>query len=397
MRMRGLVLLALLAPRLPAQPAPPAVPPTLAEVRKTMGIPSTDTVRGQKDTVGFASRADQMAKVWDWSAQPPFPEALGPLPAPGVLGVICPHDDYLYAGRVYRRILPLVTAHTVVLVGVFHGYRRFGARNALVFDPYRAWRAPDGAIPVSGLRDELLAQLPASDVIRDAAMQDSEHSVEAIAYWLKHQDPRLKIVSILVPAASFPRFQELAAHLGKALAASLRKRGWALGRDVALVISSDGIHYGADFAYTPYGEVGVDAYVKATARDRALLTGPLAGPVTPAKAEAFYDAAVDPQHPDTYRMPWCGRFSIPFGLLLLGETARDLGLPAPVGLPIAYGTSISFPELPVKPLGMGRTAPANLYHFVSYPAVAFVARKVSSHPPAATVSVRGEASPAGVR
>lgn len=348
-------------------------PPSLSEVRKAMGIPSTDEVRGQQDAVGFASRPDQMAKVWDWSALPPAPEALGPLPAPGVPGVICPHDDYLFAGHVYRRVLPLVTARTVILVGVFHKYRRFGAHDALVFDPYRAWRSPDGPIPISPLRDELIAQLPAADVIRDAAMQDSEHSVEAIAYWLRHQDPRVEIVPILLPSASFPRFRELAGRLGGALAASLRKRGWTLGRDVAVVISSDGIHYGADFAYTPYGQGGVEAYVKATARDRELLTGPLAGPVSPAKAEAFFDTVVDPQHPNTYRMPWCGRFSIPFGLLLLDATARDLGQPAPIGVPIAFGTSIGFPELPVKPLGMGATAPANLYHFVSYPGVAFTA------------------------
>ena len=328
-----------------------------------------------QDAVGFASRPEQMARVWELSASSPAPERLGDPPAPGVAAVVCPHDDYLYAGRVYRQVLPLVTARTVILVGVFHKYRRFGAKDALVFDPYRAWRSPDGAIPVSPLRDELFAQLPAADVIRDAAMQDSEHSVEAIAYWLKHQDPRVEIVSILLPSASFPRFRELASHLGDALAASLRKRGWSLGRDVAIVISSDGIHYGADFAYTPYGQGGVEAYVKATARDRELLTGPLAGPVSPAKAEAFFDTVVDPQHPDTYRMPWCGRFSIPFGLLLLGATARDLGEPVPIGIPVAFGTSLGFPELPVKPLGMGATAPANLYHFVSYPGVAFTAGK----------------------
>jgi MEMO1 family protein len=356
--------------------APPTAPrPTLEEVRKGMGISSTEEVRGQQDAVGFASRADQMARVWEWSARPPLPEGLGPRPAPGVLGAICPHDDYLYAGRVYRQVLPLVTARTVVLVGVFHKYRRFGARDALVFDSYRAWRSPDGEIPVSGLRQELLAQLPPSDVIQDAAMQDSEHSVEAIAYWLKHRDPAVEIVPILVPSASFPRFRELASHLGRALGASMRRRGWALGRDLAIVISSDGVHYGADFAYTPYGEGGVEAYGKALARDRELLTGPLAGPLSPEKAEAFYSAAVDPQHPDTYRMPWCGRFSVPFGLLLLGETARDLGLPAPEGSPVAFGASVGFPELPVRPLGMGATAPANLYHFVSYPGVVFSAGK----------------------
>ena len=370
------VLLTGLPARSQASLAPPPAPrPSLEEVRRGMGIPSTDEVRGQQDAIGFASRADQMARVWEWSARPPLPEALGPRPVPGVLGAICPHDDYLYAGRVYRQVLPLVTARTVVLVGVFHKYRRFGARDALVFDPYRAWRSPEGEIRVSGLREDLLGQLPAADVIRDAAMQDSEHSVEAIAYWLKHQDPRVEIVSILVPSASFPRFQELAAHLGRALATSMRKRGWTLGRDVAIVVSSDGIHYGTDFAYAPYGEGGVDAYQKALARDRDLLRGPLAGPLSPEKAEAFYSAVVDPLHPDTYRMPWCGRFSVPFGLLLLGETARAFGLPPPVGSPVAFGTSIGFPELPVRPLGMGATAPANLYHFVSYPGVVFSAEQ----------------------
>lgn len=354
------------------QPAPRL---SLADVRKTMGIPSTDAVRGQQDIIGFASEAAQMAKIWEWSALPPQPEALGPKPKPGVLGAICPHDDYVYAGRMYRQVIPLVTARTVILVGVFHKYRRFAAKDALVFDSYRAWRAPDGEIPVSGLRQELLAQLPVADVLQDAAMQDSEHSVEAIAYWLKHQNPSVEIVPILVPAASFPRVQTLADHLGKALAASMKKHGWILGQDVAIVISSDGIHYGADFGYTPYSEGGVEAYVKATARDRELLRGPLAGALSPGKAEAFFSTVVDPGDPDHYRMPWCGRFSIPFGLLLLGETARNLGLQPPVGMPIAFGTSISSPELPVKSLGMGATAPANLFHFVSYPGVVFTPQK----------------------
>ncbi len=355
---------------LSALPAPLSRP-TVEEVRKSMGIPSQGDLRGQQDAVGFASTPKQMAKVWERAALPPAPEALGPMPSPGVAGLICPHDDYLYAGRVYRQLIPLVKARTIVLVGVFHKYRRFGAKNALVFDPYRAWHSPDGEIPVSGLREDLLKRIPATDVIQEAAMQDSEHSVEAIAYWLKHQDPGVEIVPILLPSASFERFQQLASHLGKALAESMRARGWTLGRDLAIVISSDGIHYGEDFKYTPHGSGGVQAYTEAVERDRQLLKGPLAGPVTSAKARAFYETVVNPQDPDQYRMPWCGRFSIPFGLLLMDETARSLGRPAPVGHPVAFGTSISFPQIPVWDLGLGATAEANLYHFVSYPGVAY--------------------------
>ena len=361
----GLAQASLSTPSLSAQP------PSLEEIRKTMGVPSQGDLRGQQDAVGFASKPEQMAKVWERSALPPHPEAIGPMPAPGVAGLICPHDDYLYAGRVYRQLMPLVKARTIVLVGVFHKYRRFAAKDALVFDPYRAWRSPDGEIKVSGLREDLLARIPASDVIQDAAMQDSEHSVEAIAYWLKHQDPKVEIVSILVPAASFERFQELASHLGKALAESMKARGWAFGRDLAIVISSDGIHYGEDFKYTPYGGGGVAAYSDAVERDRQLLKGPLAGPVSVAKIRDFSTTVVNPQNPDQYRMPWCGRFSVPFGLLLLSETAQNLGLSVPTGHPVAFGTSISFPQIPVRDLGLGATAEANLYHFVSYPGVAY--------------------------
>ncbi len=345
--------------------------PTLVDVRKTMGIPSADDVRGQQDMVGFASTADQMAKVRTLAGSPPAPEGFGPLPAPGAMGAILPHDDYLYAGRVYRRVIPQVTAKTVVLVGVFHKYRRFGVRDRMVFDDYRAWRSPDGEIPVSDLRGELLVALSKDDYAQDTASHDSEHSLEAVAYWLKHQRKDVEILPILLPSARFERLETLAARLGTVLAAALRKRQWTLGRDVAIVISSDGIHYGSDFNYTPFGEGGVEAYVKAMAEDRALLKGPLAGPISTAKARTFFSACVNPEQPDEYRRPWCGRFSIPFGLLLLEATAKGLGQPVPVGTPAAFGASVDTPELPVKALGLGATAPANLYHFVSYPGVVF--------------------------
>ena len=47
------------------------------------------------------------------------------------------------------------------------------------------------------------------------------------------------------------------------------------------------------------------------------------------------------------------------------------GLGVPVGHPVAYATSVGWPALPVQDLGIGATAPASLYHFVGYPAVAF--------------------------
>lgn len=348
-----------------------ATPPTLAEARRDMGIPSRGDVRGLRDTVGFASSREQMARVWELSATPPVPELLGAPPLAPVAGAICPHDDYLFAGRVYRRVLPLVQAKTVILFGVFHKYRRFGAHDVMVFDSYRTWRAADGEVAVSPLREALLARLPLGDAVRDAAAHDSEHSLEALVTWLRHLRGDLEIVPVIVPAMGFERMQVLSRDFGQALGAVMRERGLALGRDVAVVISSDAVHYGVDFAHTPFGDGGVGPYVSACERDRALLTGPLAGEVTADKVRAFFASCVDPVDPGQYRLTWCGRFAIPLGVLALAETARTLGLPAPVGFPIAYSTSIGAPELPIRDIGMGATAPANLYHFVGYPALAF--------------------------
>ena len=346
--------------------------PTLEEVRKDMGMPSTGEVRGQRDTVGYATTREAMAKVWDLSAQGPAPPSFGNKASPGAYGVIGPHDDYIYTARVYREIFPLVTAKTVVIVGVFHRYRKFEARDQLVFDSYRAWSSPDGEIAESPLRDELIAALPNGMAVQDNAAHDGEHSIEGIAYFLKHARPDVEIVPVIIPAASFERLSEEASQLGAALAASMKKRNWQLGRDVAIVISADGTHYGEDFKFVPYGEGGVKVLDQAVEDDRKLMRETLGGIISAEKSRAFYGTVVDPANPDQYRRTWCGRFSVTLGTLLIGETARQLGLAAPRSVPVALGVSVDTPELAVRDVGVGPTAPANLYHFVTHPAIAFV-------------------------
>jgi AmmeMemoRadiSam system protein B len=343
--------------------------PPADSVRSVMAVPSRAGVRGRIDSTGYALHAAQMARVWERSALPPAPDSLGPAPRSGVVAVICPHDDFSLAGRVYRRVLPLVDARTVVLFGVFHGYWRFGERDRMVFDSYREWSAPDGRVPVSPLREALLARLPREDWTRDSTAHDFEHSLEPLVCWLRHVRPDVEIVPIIVPAAGFARLETLADHVGGALQAELEARGWQLGRDVAIVISTDGIHYGPDFSQHAFGEGGVSAYERAVAKDRGLVTGPLRGEVTRAKIQTLYETFVDPAHPDTYRWTWCGRFSVPLGLLALERVTRGQG--GATGWPIAYATSISGPELGLRDVGMAPTAPTNLYHFVGYPGVAF--------------------------
>jgi hypothetical protein len=102
-------------------PAGATAPPSLEEVRRAMGIPSTDALRGQQDAIGFASTAAQMQAVWDLAAAPPAPRGFGPPGAPGVAGLIAPHDDYLYAGRVYYPLFRNLRTREAVIFGVTHG------------------------------------------------------------------------------------------------------------------------------------------------------------------------------------------------------------------------------------------------------------------------------------
>jgi hypothetical protein len=178
-------------------------------------------------------------------------------------------------------------------------------------------------------------------------------------------------VPVLAPAGPFERIVALAERAGTALAETLREHGLALGRDVAIVISADAVHYGEDFQHTPFGPGGEEARARAVAGDRRVLLERIAGAVTRERVRALYETFVDPENPDAYRLTWCGRFSIPFGMLLLAETAGALGSGSVLAEPIAYATSVGWPELPLHAVGLGPTAPASLHHFVGHPAVRF--------------------------
>lgn len=355
--------------------------PTRAEVEKIMGLRSEgDIVRGQMDAVGFVVTADQaedvlthaLAAEKDGLARDREVLHLGP--DDGVAAVVCPHDDHLYAARVYVHATELIRAPRVVMIGVFHKARLWNLSDRLVFDRFEAWHGPWGPVRVDGLREELLKRMPTEDVIVSDTMHCREHSLEAIVPFLQHRDRELRIVPILVPYMGWERMSELADHLSAALAKTMKRHGWKLGKDVAVVISTDLVHYGPDFDHAPFG-TDVTAYEQAVARDRRLIRDHLEGPLDGHRLHTLLDQLVDPSDPHVYRIPWCGRFSVPFGLETVRRTARRLHLADPVGHLLRYGTSLSEAELPVSKTtrdeGLGYTAPSNLHHWVAYGAVAY--------------------------
>ncbi|NOZ77579.1 MAG: AmmeMemoRadiSam system protein B [Acidobacteria bacterium] len=356
--------------------------PTRAQVEKIMGLRSEgDLVRGQMDAVGFVVTADQAEDVLTHAIKAESAALvrdrarLHLAPGEGVPAVVCPHDDHLYAARVYVHATQLIRAPRVIMIGVFHKARLWNLSDRLVFDRFEAWHGPWGPVRVDPLRHELLAGMPAEDVVVSDTMHCREHSLEAIVPFLEYGNRNVRIVPILVPYMGWNRMAQLADHLSSVLAKTMKKHHWQFGKDVAIVISTDLVHYGPDFDYAPFG-TDLTAYEQAVAQDHRLIRDHLEGPLSAHRLHTLLDQLVDPADPHVYTIPWCGRFSVPFGLEMFRQTARKLHLADPTGTLLRYGTSLSEPELPVskqtREEGLGYTAPSNFHHWVGYGAIAYV-------------------------
>lgn len=346
---------------------------TLRQIRQQMDVPSLNSkIRGQRDGRGFASNLNQMTELWDKANMSPKAKRLNKAPMSKIIGAIFPHDDHIYAGRVYRRMAPFIQTKTVVLIGVFHAYQRFQVRDKLVFGPYQSWTSPSGLVPISPLREQVLKVLGSESILTDARMMDYEHSLETIVYWLRYQNPSLNIVPVLIPGMSLKTLKRRAKELSAALTKCLEENQWKLGRDLSIVISADAIHYGADFRQTRFGAGSLKAYKKATQLDRTLMSKLMSERVTGKKIKKLFHSFVDPKDVDRYRWTWCGRFSIPFGLTLMRELLRDKGKKLE-GHSMFYETSLSLPHLQLESPGLGVTAPAHLHHFVGYPGLLYSA------------------------
>ena len=354
------------------------------EIRKFLsqaGIQPQGNIRGQVDTIGFVTTAVQMdevlkqerehaaerkiflSKKYGWDETTVFKAG------------ICPHDDYFYAGRLYELLIPEIKAKTVILFGVFHKARYFACEDVLVFDSYEQWRGPYGPVKVSPLREEIIAKLTPGNYIADNDMQMVEHSLEAIVPWLQAYNPEVEIVPVLIPYMDWPRMEILADELSSVLAGLMKDKGWKLGEDAAIICSADAVHYGDDgwggSNYADFG-TGVPGYQKAVRRDIELAEGNLCGVLTAGKLRDFLYTCVDENDVKQYKITWCGRFSIPFGLNVADRLSRSLDGQELTGYFLDYGTSASEASLNVEGLGgLGATAPSNLHHWVGYAAVGY--------------------------
>ncbi|NOX90292.1 MAG: AmmeMemoRadiSam system protein B [Calditrichaeota bacterium] len=334
-------------------------------------------IRGLVDTVGFAHLGWQMDSVMqriDRLQKDELKKALerGKITQQTSWKVaVSPHDDYGYVGYLYPAVHRNIKAKTVILFGVAHKARLLKLENQIIFDTYPYWHGPYGPIGASPVREEIIRQLPQNYYQVNDSMQTIEHSVEALIPFLQYFRKDREIVSVLVPYMPFERMREIAKPLAAAIAKVVRQNNWQWGKDFAIVISNDAVHYGDEgwgdknFAFYGTDEAG---YKKAVEHEREIINQCLSGKLSEERIRKFTEYTVSADDFKQYKWTWCGRYSVPMGLLTAYYLSEILEQPLK-GRFIGYANSIDHAPLPVKDLRMGFTAPANMHHWVGYVAM----------------------------
>lgn len=347
-----------------------------------------DGVRSPVDSVGYATAVLQMetivAAAEGYLAGCREKESC--LPDGPMIGGICPHDDYIYAAPAYVKLLRNLEAPLVVLVGVSHAARREGVSGKVVFDTFRAWKGPYGEVPVSSMREDIIGAMPPGLVLESEKLHAAEHSLEGLIPFIQYpwqggaaaeaqgRGRKVEILPVLVTMLPGGSFRAAAGAFTEALRGQMEKRGMKLGRDVAVVISADCVHYGDEGwggrNYAPFG-TDREGYQKAVAQDVDIATSTLAGRIDGRKIDAFRERVDSGEFEKPYKIPWCGVYSIPFGVSVIrGLCALD-GRDAPLGVMLDYSTSLDPGRIDAGRSGLGATNIATLRHWVGYTAVGY--------------------------
>jgi AmmeMemoRadiSam system protein B len=332
------------------------------------------TERPFRANQGYASDKHQIYSVVELSrnANPPASDKnpLGPM----WVGV-CPHDDHALTGPVYFPVMEKVKARHLILFGVAHKAWKWNVKDVLIFDDFQTWQGPLGSLKVdTDLREKLKKALPPDAFIVSNPYHAEEHSLEAFLPFLQFYDSQARILPILVPNMSWERMHTLAQRLAEAAARIAKEEGWTWGEDFQVLISNDSTHYGDQGwdgkNYAPFG-AGIQGLVLAKDQDRGLIGSFLTGPIDSNKMKGLLYTLVDEKDLQRYKITWCGRFVVPFGLDFSLLLAGKLGQRVPEGRLLSYGTSVELGQLDVKDLDP--TAPSNLRHWVAYTAMGWFA------------------------
>lgn len=322
-----------------------------------------------RDDVGFCwtpagmkTLIDHLARVERESFEPE-----------GLVAAVAPHDDYLYAGRVYYPLFKVLRAKEVVVFGVTHGTVRKeigDPHGILILDDFKQWPGLGEPLALSPLREVIKAKLDKSLYTVNDKAQTIEHSIEAEVPWLQYFNPGVKITPIMVTGMPFEKMDAVSTALSGIIAGYMKDKGLVAGKDIFFLVSSDGNHYGQDFSNSPFGE-GEPAWATARALDQRIIRECLVGPMDKGKVESLTKELWGKTYLDYKNTYWCGKYSIPFGLLTIQKVVAAAQAKALSGMIFRYSDTYSEGVLPVRNTGMGTTAPFSLRHWVSFCSIGY--------------------------
>jgi AmmeMemoRadiSam system protein B len=341
--------------------------------------PKLTQTRGFADTVGFSMTSDQIEHIINLSEKLEQDNIQANINSYQLnsgtkwIAGICPHDDHLLAGPVYVHLFQHLHARHIIIFGVAHKAWKWGIEDSLIFDSFKYWRGPYDKVNVSFLREEIISRLPAGDFIVNDDWQSEEHSVEGIIPFIQYYMRDAEIVSILVPYMNWDRIEKLSWDLAEVLSQVIQEKNLVLGKDIAFICSNDGDHYGdQDWGGKNLAPFGTDdaGYLKATQCDSNLIKTTLVGELQTKKLKKFTEL-VWGDDLRSYKITWCGRFSIPFGLSCVSHLMKLLNKASLNGYLLRYDNSYHLGKLPLENIGLGTTAPNTIRHWVGYCAIGY--------------------------
>jgi AmmeMemoRadiSam system protein B len=345
------------------------VPAILTALLLAAGALAAQETRPIRDDVGFCWNPASMRLLVDY-LQAREKDDFEPA---GLVAAIAPHDDYLLAGRVDYPLFKVLRAKEVVVFGVTHGTVRSeigDPHNVLILDAFKLWPGLTGPVAVSGLREVLKERLDKSAYLVSDKAHAIEHSIEAEVPWLQYFNPGVKITPIMVTGMPFEKMEEISTRVAEIIAAEMKAKGLVAGRDIFFLISSDGNHSGRDFKNSPFGE-GEAAWREARALDQRLIRDYLTGVMDEGKVEGLTRELWGATYLDYRNTYWCGKYSIPFGLLAVQKILALTENKKTSGMLFHYSDSYSEGALPLPKTGMGLTAPYSLRHWVSWCSIGY--------------------------
>jgi MEMO1 family protein len=326
-------------------------------------------IRSIRDNVGYCWNAAEMDtfinflskdyKVKDYNSD-------------NLIAAISPHDDYLYAGRVYFPLYKILRTKEVIIFGVTHGTVRKemnDPKNILIFEDYKYWHGPYKSVEVSPLRDFIKNNLNKEYFITSDKAQNIEHSIEALIPFLQHYNRGIKITPIMVTEMSYERMKNIAEELSGIIEKYIKNNNLKLGKDIFFLMSTDANHYGEDFDNSPYGE-DEKAHKTATEIDKNIANSSLTGDMNETKIKELI-AKLWPDSTNTVKPLWCGRYPVPFGLLTTIDIIHKIKNQEIDGEVFKYSDTWTGKVLSVKNTHLGLTAPFSLKHWVGFLSAGF--------------------------